>query len=44
MVIYAAAGDRRGVLGAVSTDGRMKQRITLTEGDVREPEWSPFLK
>ena len=44
MIIYAAAGNRRGVLGAVSTDGRMKQRITLSEGDVREPEWSPFLK
>ena len=44
MIIYAAAGTQRGVLGAVSTDGRMKQRLSLSEGDVREPAWSPFLK
>jgi TolB protein len=44
MIIYAAAGEHRGELGAVSTDGRMKQRISLSEGGVREPSWSPFLK
>ena len=44
MIIYAAAGTQRGVLGAVSTDGRMKQRLSLSEGGVREPAWSPFLK
>lgn len=44
MIIYAAAGSPRGVLGAVSADGRIKQRFTLSEGDVREPAWSPFLK
>ena len=44
MIIFAAAGSRRGVLGAVSTDGRMKQRFTLSEGDVREPEWSPYMR
>ncbi|MEM7292774.1 MAG: Tol-Pal system beta propeller repeat protein TolB [Pseudomonadota bacterium] len=44
MIIYATTGRGRGVLGAVSTDGRMKQRFTLSEGDVREPAWSPFLK
>lgn len=44
MIIYAAAGNPRGVLGAVSTDGRIKQRFSLNEGDVREPTWSPFLK
>ena len=44
MIIYAATGRYGSVLGAVSVDGRIKQRLTLSEGDVREPEWSPFLK
>lgn len=42
MIIYATHGTGRGVLGAVSVDGRMKQRFSLAEGDVREPAWSPF--
>ncbi|MDH3713259.1 MAG: Tol-Pal system beta propeller repeat protein TolB [Gammaproteobacteria bacterium] len=42
MIIYATHGTGRGVLGAVSVDGRMKQRFSLAEGDVREPVWSPF--
>ena len=44
MIIFANASAYRGVLGAVSVDGRIRQRFTLTEGDVREPAWSPFLK
>ena len=42
MIIYATQGGGRGVLGAVSVDGRMKQRFSLAEGDVREPVWSPY--
>lgn len=42
MILYATEGGGRGILGAVSTDGRMKQRLSLSGGDVREPEWSPF--
>ncbi len=44
MIIYASESNGRGVLGAVSTDGNVKQRISLTEGDVREPSWSPHLR
>ena len=44
MVIYATKTGRRGVLAAVSVDGRVHQRIALDEGDVREPAWSPFTK
>jgi TolB protein len=42
MVLYAAREGRRGVLYAVSADGRARQRLVLAEGDVREPAWSPF--
>ena len=42
MIIYATANHGRGVLAAVSSDGRVKQKLRLTEGDVREPAWSPL--
>ncbi len=42
MIIYAARSQGRGVLYAVSADGRTRQRLTLDVGDVREPVWSPF--
>lgn len=42
-LIYATREGGRGVLATVSTDGRIRQRITAVEGDVREPSWSPFL-
>jgi len=42
MILYAAQAEGKGVLAAVSTDGRFKQRLVLSEGDVREPTWAPF--
>lgn len=42
MIIYAAREGRRGVLYAVSADGRVRQRLVLADGDVREPSWGPF--
>jgi TolB protein len=44
MIIYATESGRRGVLAAVSSDGRFRQRFSLQKGDVREPVWSPFEK
>jgi TolB protein len=44
MILYATQAGYRGVLAAVSADGRFKQRLVLTEGDVREPSWAPFKK
>jgi len=32
------------VLSAVSSDGRVKQRLTTPAGDVREPAWGPFIE
>ena len=44
MIIYAAREGGRGVLYAVSADGRVRQRLVLAGGDVREPAWGPFRK
>jgi TolB protein len=41
-LIYATREGGRGLLAAVSIDGRIHQRISSVEGDVREPAWSPF--
>ena len=42
MIIYAAREGRRGVLYAVSSDARVRQRLVLADGDVREPAWGPY--
>ncbi|MDO5505395.1 MAG: Tol-Pal system beta propeller repeat protein TolB [Pseudoxanthomonas suwonensis] len=42
MVLYAAREGGRGVLYSVSADGRVRQRLVLASGDVREPAWGPF--
>lgn len=42
MVLYATRAGGRGVLAAVSVDGRIHQRLVPQAGDVREPAWSPF--
>ena len=45
MILYATRDRRRGVLAAVSADGRVSQRYELLDGgDAREPAWGPFLK
>lgn len=43
MAIYATQAGGRGILAVVSIDGRVKYRLPSTEGDVREPAWSPYL-
>jgi len=42
MIIYATRDGGRGVLAAVSSDGRVHQEIASVAGDVREPVWSPY--
>ena len=41
-LIYASKLGEKGVLAAVSVDGRFQQRIAAVNGEVREPAWSPF--
>ncbi len=42
MILYASEIKGRGILAAVSSDGRIKQRITAQSGDIREPAWGPL--
>jgi len=44
MIIYATEVGGRGVLAAVSADGRVKQKLSVQAADVREPSWGPFVK
>ena len=44
MILYATEVRGRGVLSAVSSDGRVKQRLSEDGSDVREPAWGPFPK
>lgn len=44
MILFATEMGGRGVLSAVSSDGRVKQRLSVSAGDVREPAWGPYLK
>ncbi len=43
MVLYATEVGGRGVLAAVSSDGRYRQRLSVQAADVREPAWGPFM-
>jgi TolB protein len=44
MILLATVIGGRGVLSAVSSDGRIKQRLPYAGGDVREPSWGPFIE
>lgn len=41
MLIYATQVEGEGILAAVSIDGGVKFNLPSSEGDVREPAWSP---
>lgn len=44
MILIATEIGGRGILSAISNDGRIKQRLSIPAGDVREPAWGPFRK
>jgi TolB protein len=43
MILLATVRGGRGVLSAVSSDGRIRQNLPYAGGDVREPAWGPFI-
>jgi TolB protein len=42
MILYEASVGGRGQLAAVSGDGRVRQRLTSSAGDVQDPAWGPM--
>jgi len=44
MLLYATEIGGRGVLAMVSSDGSIKQRLSVGAADIREPAWGPFGK
>jgi TolB protein len=42
MILYATEVRGRGILSAVSSDGRTRQQLSTQEGDIREPAWGPL--
>ena len=44
IILYATEIRGRGILAAVSSDGRVRQRFSAAAGDVREPAWGPLIK
>lgn len=44
LVLFATEVQGRGILATVSSDGRVKQKMTPQQGDIREPTWGPFYK
>ncbi|MDR2926351.1 MAG: Tol-Pal system beta propeller repeat protein TolB [Azoarcus sp.] len=44
MILYATEVGGKGMLSAVSADGRVRQRLSIQAADVREPAWGPLQK
>lgn len=44
IILYATEVKGRGILAAVSSDGRVRQRFSADAGDVREPAWGPLTR
>ena len=44
MIIYATMAGASAELAAVSVDGRVRQRLAVQKGEVREPAWGPIRK
>jgi TolB protein len=42
MILYEAQVGGRGQLAAVSSDGKVRQRLSSSAGDVQDPAWGPL--
>jgi len=42
MILYEAQVGGRGQLAAVSGDGRVRQRLSSSAGDIQDPAWGPM--
>lgn len=43
-ILYATQNGGRRSLAIASTDGRVKQRLSIQAGNIKEPTWGPFMK
>jgi TolB protein len=44
LIIYATRDKGQEALMTTTVDGRIKTRLAGAQGDIREPEWGPFLR
>jgi len=44
LIIYATRDKGQEALMTTTVDGRIKTRLAGSQGDIREPEWGPFLR
>ncbi len=42
LIMYATRTQGREALMTTSVDGRIKTRLSVTQSDIREPDWGPF--
>jgi TolB protein len=42
IILYATEIRARGILSAVSSDGKTRQQLSTQAGDIREPAWGPL--
>lgn len=43
-VLYATTQNGRSALAGVSSDGRVRQTLSVLNGEIREPTWGPFTR
>ena len=44
LILFATESNGQGILATVSSDGRVKQKMSPQAGDILDPMWGPMLK